>query len=249
MPPPTCRPRPGQDTSSSQYTVPPTTPTTTVAPSAVFGSGAPTTTTVPSSSGANPFLSGTNPYLGSRQGQEREEGADDRRHRSAAPLVAAPAIIHARDPGGRATPAPAPVEPAAPTAPALPAPLAPIDPITTLVTPPPPAPLVTGAAAFVDSALVTWKPPAGTTATGYDVFVGFGPGLEFPVALNGANPVVGNSYLVTGLTAGHTYYFTVKARTAGVSSTASNEVSATPFNAYTPLGTPGRSGHLHGLHG
>ena len=117
--------------------------------------------------------------------------------------------------------------------------LAPTDPVDTLVAPatPPPAPLATGAQAFVDSALVTWKPPAGTTATGYDVYVGLSPGMEYPVPLNGANPVVGDSYLVTGLTPGRIYYFTVRGRVAGASSSASNEVSAIPFNAYTPVGT------------
>ena len=101
---------------------------------------------------------------------------------------------------------------------------------------PPPAPLVTGAAAFVASALVTWKAPSGSTAAGFDVFVGLAPGMEFPIPLNGANPVAGSSYLATGLTAGRTYYFTVRGRTGATSSSVSNEVSAIPFDAYTPVG-------------
>ena len=100
----------------------------------------------------------------------------------------------------------------------------------------PRAPLATTASALVESALVTWKPPVGSSATGYDVFAGFAPGIEFPVALNGVNPVVGHSYLVTGLTAGRIYYFTVRARVAATASAASNEVTAVPLASYSPIG-------------
>ena len=48
--------------------------------------------------------------------------------------------------------------------------------------------------------------------------------------------MVGNSYLVTGLTPGRTYYFTVRARSGSVSSAPSNEVSAVPYSPYTPIG-------------
>ena len=101
---------------------------------------------------------------------------------------------------------------------------------------PPPAPLATGAVALADSALVTWKQHAGSTATGYDVFVGTAPGQELPAPAQRRHPVVGNSYLATGLTAGQTYYFTVRSRVAAASSTPSNEVSTVPFATFTPLG-------------
>ena len=97
-------------------------------------------------------------------------------------------------------------------------------------------PLATTASALVGSALVTWKPPVGSQATGYDVFAGLAPGMEFPVALDGTHAVIGTSYLVTGLTAGRTYYFTVRARVSDIASAASNEVTAVPFSNYTPLG-------------
>ncbi|HEY5108800.1 MAG TPA: fibronectin type III domain-containing protein, partial [Acidimicrobiales bacterium] len=231
----------GQDTSSSQYTVPPT--SSTVASSAVVAAGVPTTTTVPGASGTNPFLTQGKVRNGRHHHQAKAKAgapATSGTAPLAAPLLAVPATTTTTPTtplpiGAGVGYVPTPVEPVAPVAPT---PLAPIDPVTNLVTPatPPPAPLATGASASVASALVTWKPPVGSPATGYDVFVGFAPGMEFPVALNGTNPVVGSSYLVTGLTAGKMYYFTVRARVSGASSAASNEVMAIPFSAYTPLG-------------
>jgi hypothetical protein len=220
----------GQDANSSQYTVPPT--SSTVASSPVFASGSPTSTTPAASYVVpDPFAQAKKlKHLGLKHsaGATSGSGKPSTTGPVAAPLVAAPVPA-----GG----APTPVTSAARPAPAL-APLVPIDPIPTLVAPatPPAAPFATSAQPFVGSALVTWEAPAGSTATGYDVFVGLAPGMEFPVPLNGANPVTGSSYLATGLTSGKTYYFTVRCRTGATSSSASNEVSAIPFDVYVPVG-------------
>jgi hypothetical protein len=222
----------GHATSSSPSTVAPA--SLTVAPPATVAAGVPTatvataTTTVRGTPGANSPLA-----KGKIRLHDRVK-ATARSHGKVATLVL---------PSTNPLPPTAPVSvpsgsgyvPASVAATA-PAPLAPMDPLASLVARaiPPPAPLATGAASLVASALVTWKAPVGSATTGYSVFAGFAPGLEFPVALNGANPVVGTSYLVSGLTAGKTYYFTVRARVSGASSTASNEVMAMPFSSYTP---------------
>lgn len=228
---------PADDASSSSFTVPTTTPV--AATPAVIAPVDPTSTVPPSSSVAfDPFVkrtgNGVNKKAASSWGTN--DGAADP---VSAPVDAwdssAPTV---NDNWDVATPpAPRPTPPPA-RRPVVAIPLFSISAFSNLVAPvtPPPAPLVTGAAAFIDSALVTWQEPVHSTALGYDVFVGFAPGMEFPIALNGSAPVVANSYLVTGLTAGQTYYFTVRARTGLLASSASNEVSAIPFNGYTPIG-------------
>ena len=99
------------------------------------------------------------------------------------------------------------------------------------------APLATNASTGVRASLVTWKERDPVRVTGYDVFVGAAPDQEWPTPVNGTTLVTGTSYLVTGLTTGQTYYFTVQAVGTGGRSPVSNEVSATPVNAYVPLGT------------
>jgi Fibronectin type III domain len=102
--------------------------------------------------------------------------------------------------------------------------------------PVPQAPLATSASTGVGTSLITWKERHRARVSGYNVFVGAAPDQEWPVPVNGTTPVAGTSYLVTGLTAGQTYYFTVQAVGAGGQSPVSNEVSATPVSAYVPLG-------------
>ncbi len=233
----------GQDTSSSQYTVPPT--SSTVASSSVIAAGSTTASTVsPYYVQPDPLAKAIRASRAAKHHRASSVPTGATTAPAAAPLVAAPAPVVPAAPA--APPAPtakvAAVTPTAPVTPTVaapaPTPLIPIDPIPALVAPvtPPAAPLVTSAQSFVASALVTWEAPVGSTATGYDVFVGLAPGMEFPVPLNGADPVVGNSYLATGLTPGHTYYFTVRGRTGATSSAVSNEVSAIPFDIYTPVG-------------
>ncbi len=101
----------------------------------------------------------------------------------------------------------------------------------------PQAPLATSASTGVGTSLITWKERHRARVTGYNVFVGAAPDQEWPVPVNGTTPVAGTSYLVTGLTTGQTYYFTVQAVGAGGHSPVSNEVSATPVSAYVPLGS------------
>ena len=87
---------------------------------------------------------------------------------------------------------------------------------------------------------MTWSAPSnqGTSPiTGYDVYVGTVPGGEYAEPANGPQPVAGTSYLVSNLTVGTTYYFTVKAINAVGLSAPSNEVAATPGNSYRSVGT------------
>jgi len=66
--------------------------------------------------------------------------------------------------------------------------------------------------------------------------MGQAPGSELPVPVNGDSPVVGGSYLATGLAVGRTYYFTVRARSGAASSSDSNEVTAVPIGGFRPVG-------------
>jgi len=238
---PQSTPSAAADASSSSFTVPSTTPVSTTPP--VIAPANSTATVPPSSSVAfDPFVKRkgqgggkqkvNNSWVNKGTASPASAPVDD-------PGAASSTIPALNDKWGIAPSAPAPQAPRLPIRPVvIAAPLFSIDSVKVLVAPvtPPLAPMVTGAAAFVDSALVTWQAPADTTASGYDVFVGFAPGMEFPIPLNGSAPVVGNSYLVTGLTAGQTYYFTVRGRTGLLASSASNEVSAIPFDSYTPIG-------------
>ena len=68
----------------------------------------------------------------------------------------------------------------------------------------------------------------GSGILGYNVYEGTSPGGESAAPVNGTVPVTTTSYIVTGLTTGTVYYFTVKAVIAYGPSAASNEASATP---------------------
>ena len=79
---------------------------------------------------------------------------------------------------------------------------------------------------------VSWS-PSSDASSAYNVYVGTAPGAESATASNSSPVDAGctNSssctYQLTGLTAGNTYYVTVKAVINGVLSTATAEVSGT----------------------
>jgi hypothetical protein len=103
----------------------------------------------------------------------------------------------------------------------------------------PGAPTVIKATSGHGSSRVTWSVPSnqGTSPiTGYNVYVGTVSGSEYAEPVNGPLPITGTSYLVSSLTVGTTYYFTVKAINAVGLSAPSNEVSATPGNSYRSVG-------------
>jgi hypothetical protein len=81
------------------------------------------------------------------------------------------------------------------------------------------------------SIALSWTAPGsdgGSGILGYNVYEGTSPGGESAAPVNGTVPVTTTSYIVTGLTTGTVYYFTVKAVNAYGPSAASNEASATP---------------------
>jgi hypothetical protein len=102
----------------------------------------------------------------------------------------------------------------------------------------PPAPTGLSATAGAGQVSLSWNSSLG--ATGYKVFRGTSPGGESSSAI--ANPS-GTSYTDTNVTAGTTYYYTVKATNSAGDSPTSNEASATPTAAAsyasTVLATPG----------
>jgi len=103
----------------------------------------------------------------------------------------------------------------------------------------PSAPVLTGATSGQPDARLTWTEPTDTGSTritGYNVYAGTSPGGEYPVAVNGSRPVSGRSYVVTHLTAGSTYYFTVRAINRVGLSAPSNEASATPAVIFQSIG-------------
>ena len=75
--------------------------------------------------------------------------------------------------------------------------------------------------------------------TGYNLFVGTRPGAQYVTPVNGSRPVDGRSYMVSHLTLGTTYYFTVKAINAVGTSASSNQVAATPAVDFQPVGSLG----------
>jgi fibronectin type 3 domain-containing protein len=72
---------------------------------------------------------------------------------------------------------------------------------------------------------LSWTAPAGTV-TGYNIYRGTTGGGESATPINGGTPVTTTTYSDSGLTAGTTYYYIVKAVNASGSSIASNESSA-----------------------
>ena len=90
---------------------------------------------------------------------------------------------------------------------------------------------------------LSWAPPAAADQVleGYEVFEGTSPGGESATPLNDS-PLTATSYPVTGLTAGTTYYFLVRAvyqacSGRGDCSAPSPEASATTWPA-APAGWP-----------
>ncbi|HYA45368.1 MAG TPA: fibronectin type III domain-containing protein, partial [Acidimicrobiales bacterium] len=83
---------------------------------------------------------------------------------------------------------------------------------------------------------LSWSPPTGGPATGYNVYEATSPGHESGAPLNGTTPVAGTSYAVSGLTNGRRYDFEVTALNAAGEGAPSNEVSAVPAG---PPGAPG----------
>ncbi len=86
---------------------------------------------------------------------------------------------------------------------------------------------------------LSWAAPTGAGAsslTGYNVYEATAPGHESGAPINGAAPVAGTNYLVTGLSNGQSYYFEVTAINSAGEGAPSTEASATPDLA---PGTPG----------
>jgi hypothetical protein len=103
----------------------------------------------------------------------------------------------------------------------------------------PTAPTLLKVTAAARRTKVTWSAPndQGTSPlTGYNVYVGTSSGGEYPIPVNGPLPITGNSFSVSNLTVGTTYYFTVKAINAVGLSPASNELAGTPTNTLRPVG-------------
>jgi len=92
---------------------------------------------------------------------------------------------------------------------------------------------------------LSWTASTGTGAIGYNVYMGTTPGGESATPVNGVVPISGTSQVVSGLTDGTTYYFTVKAVSAYGTSPASNEASDIPSGSptapQTVVITPGNS--------
>jgi hypothetical protein len=73
---------------------------------------------------------------------------------------------------------------------------------------------------------LAWNPDA--TAVSYNVLRGDSPGGEGATPIN-TSPITGTSFIDTGLTNGHTYYYEVVAVNGTVASGPSNEASVTPL--------------------
>jgi hypothetical protein len=101
---------------------------------------------------------------------------------------------------------------------------------TTVAVPAPNAPTGLQATAGSGSVTLSWTASAG--ATSYQVFSGSATGAESTTPLIAS--VTSTSAVATGLTAGATYFFVVRAVSASGTSAASNEASATVPAAQTP---------------
>ena len=101
----------------------------------------------------------------------------------------------------------------------------------------PDAPTGVTATPSVHSVALAWTAPfdGGSPITGYNVFEGTTSGGESSTAVNGSVLIVVTNTVVTELTTGTPYYFTVEAVNSLGSSPASSEASATPSD---PPGAP-----------
>ena len=99
----------------------------------------------------------------------------------------------------------------------------------------PGAPTALTATAGNAQVALAWTASSG--ATSYNVYRGTTSGGESTTAI--ATGVTGTSYTNTGLTNGTTYFYTVAAVSAGGTSTASNEASATPTAGTAPSAPTG----------
>jgi fibronectin type 3 domain-containing protein len=84
---------------------------------------------------------------------------------------------------------------------------------------------------------LSWTAPAGqgTPPTGYNLYEGTRPEQMTATPVNGATPLTGTSFTVTGLTAGTKYYFEVTAVNSAGEGAPSNQASATTTG---PPGAP-----------
>lgn len=89
---------------------------------------------------------------------------------------------------------------------------------------------LTATAASTTSINLSWTAPAGTV-TGYNVYRGTTAGGESATPINGATLITATTYSDTGLTAGTTYYYVVRAVNGAGPSPASAEASATTQTA------------------
>jgi titin len=106
----------------------------------------------------------------------------------------------------------------------------------------PDAPTVLVASPGDTAVTLNWTAPVsdgGSPIIGYNVFEGTSPGGESTTPVNGSLlPATVSSYIVTGLTNGVIYYFTVEAVNAIGNSAPSDEASATPTSSVTTPGAP-----------
>jgi outer membrane protein assembly factor BamB/fibronectin type 3 domain-containing protein len=106
-----------------------------------------------------------------------------------------------------------------------------------LLGPPPPANVA--AKAGPGEVTLTWSASAG--ADGYDIFVGTTPGGE--ASQPAQTSVTGNTTVITGLKVGQPYYFTARAVSGKLLSFASNEATATPIAALSPMNLKADAGN------
>lgn len=133
--------------------------------------------------------------------------------------------------GGVPVPTPSPVTTPVPTPTPSPAPSPAPAPAPSPSPSVPAAPQNLSASAGNQQVSLSWSAASG--ASSYDLYQGSSAGAENPTPVQ--SDLSGTSAVVTGLVNGSAYFFVVRARNNLGSSTASNEVSATPA-AITPIG-------------